>query len=187
MAPIMSNLGRRSYRRRRRGRARPRLVLALAALGLGLACLPMVVRPAPLLVYNASASAPVGLYRVRPVSAVTRGDLLLVRTPDSVRDLAAERGYLPLSVPLVKRVAALPGDWICTTGHSVYINGAAAARLLVIDRQGRPMLSWSGCRLLNAGEIFLLMADVADSFDSRYFGPVQTSAVIGRLTPLWLR
>lgn len=183
----MRDLGRQSPRRRRRGRTRPRLVLALGFLGLGLAVLPLVVRPAPRLVYNASASAPVGLYFVRPAATISRGDLLLVSTPESVRDLAAERGYLPLSVPLVKRVAALPGDWVCTFGHTVYIEGHASARQLVADRQGRPLPLWNGCRLLNAGEIFLLMADVPDSFDSRYFGPALSSAVIGRLVPIWLR
>ena len=183
----MHDLGRQTPRRRRRGRARPRLVLALGLLGLGLAGLPLVIRPAPWLVYNASASAPVGFYLVRPIHEIARGDLLLVRTPDSVRDLAAERGYLPSSVPLVKRVAALPGDWVCVFGHTVYIDGAASAHQLAADRQGRPLPAWNGCRLLNAGEIFLLMANESSSFDSRYFGPVPGSAVIGRLVPLWLR
>jgi type IV secretory pathway protease TraF len=44
---------------------------------------------------------------------------------------------------------------------------------------------WDGCRTLQADELFLLMAAVPDSFDSRYFGPVSLSAVIGRLVPLW--
>ena len=175
-----------SRRLHRRGRSRPGLVLAIAVLGLGLAGLPLFGRPAPLLIYNASVSAPVGFYWVRPARSVARGDLLLVKTPESVRELAAERGYLPPSVPLVKRVAALPSDWICTTGHTVYIDGVASAHQLVSDRQGRSLPLWNGCRLLNEGEIFLLMADVADSFDSRYFGPVQKSAVIGRLVPLRL-
>ena len=95
--------------RRRRGRNRPRVILALTWVGLGCVGFAMLVRPAPLLLWNASASAPVGLYRVMSGAPIQRGDMVLVRTPDSVRDLAAERGYLPLNVPLVKRVAAL--DW----------------------------------------------------------------------------
>ncbi|NJO35955.1 MAG: S26 family signal peptidase, partial [Rhodospirillales bacterium] len=34
-------------------------------------------------------------------------------------------------------------------------------------------------------EVFLLMEGVADSFDGRYFGPVPTASIIGRLAPLW--
>ncbi len=163
----MRNFGRRSGRWRRRGQARPRLVLALAMLGLGLAGLPLFGRPAPLLIYNASASAPVGLYLVRPVRTITRGDLLLVRTPDAVRRLAAERSYLPPSVPLVKRVAALSGDQVCATDHTVSIDGGAVAHQFAADRQSRPLPLWTGCRRLGDGEIFLLMPDVPDSFDSR--------------------
>lgn len=99
-------------KRRRRGRRCPRAVLALSLLGLGLIGLAALARPAPWLVWNASASAPIGLYRVLPGKPAS-GDLVLVRTPDSARQLAAERGYLPHDVPLVKRVAALDGDTVC--------------------------------------------------------------------------
>jgi type IV secretory pathway protease TraF len=34
-------------------------------------------------------------------------------------------------------------------------------------------------------ELFLLMEGVPGSFDGRYFGPVNRSAIIGRLVPLW--
>jgi type IV secretory pathway protease TraF len=39
--------------------------------------------------------------------------------------------------------------------------------------------------MLQAGEVFLLMEGVPDSFDGRYFGPVTTAAIVGRLVPLW--
>jgi type IV secretory pathway protease TraF len=54
------------------------------------------------------------------------------------------------------------------------------------DRLGRPLPSWTDCRLLDGDEAFLLMEGVADSFDSRYFGPIHTTAIIGRLVPLWI-
>ena len=172
--------------RRRRGH-RPRAILALGMLGLGAAGLPLLGRPAPLLIYNASASAPIGLYRVRPADPIRRGDLVLARTPPSVRRLAAERGYLPESVLLVKRVAATVGDTVCARDRAVTIDGRHVAEQLAADADGRPLPAWTGCRTLGPDEIFLLMADVPDSFDGRYFGPVPASAVIGRLVPLWLR
>jgi conjugative transfer signal peptidase TraF len=171
--------------RRRRGRRRPRAILALSLLGLGLIGLAMLARPAPWLVWNASASALIGFYRVLPGKPVP-GDLVLVHTPDSVRQLAAERGYLPATVPLVKRVAAQGGDVVCARDDVISVNGRVAAERLARDRLGRPLPAWTGCHLLDNGEVFLLMEGVSDSFDGRYFGPIPTAAIIGRLAPLWV-
>jgi conjugative transfer signal peptidase TraF len=154
-------------------------VVALALLALG--------GPSrPILIYNASASAPVGLYRVLPARPVRLGDLVLASTPGTVRSLAAERGYLPGSVPMVKRVAALSGDTVCAMSGAVTIDGRRVADQLLADRRGRPLPVWSGCRILDDDEAFLLMEDAPDSFDGRYFGPVRTSAIIGTLEPLWI-
>jgi conjugative transfer signal peptidase TraF len=173
--------------RRRRRRRCPRSILALAMLGLGSVGLASLGRLTPLLIYNASASAPLGFYRVLSAEPLRRGDFVLARTPDSVRRLAAERGYLPETVPLVKRVAALEGDTICARNHAVTIDGRHVADQLAADSLGRPLPIWTGCQTLGPGEIFLLMQGVPDSFDGRYFGPVPKSAIIGRLIPLWLR
>ncbi|MGE4061678.1 MAG: conjugative transfer signal peptidase TraF [Sphingomonadales bacterium] len=170
--------------RRRRGRRRPRAILALSLFGLGLVGLAMLAQPAPWLVWNASASAPIGLYRVLPGKLV-RGDLVLVHTPDSVRHLAAERGYLPATAPLVKRIAALDGDVICAAANVISVNGRVVAERLARDRLGRPLPAWTGCQTLETNDVFLLMEDVASSFDGRYFGPVRRAAIIGRLAPLW--
>ncbi len=172
-------------KRRRRGRRHPRTVLALTLFGLGLIGLATLARPAPWLVWNASASAPIGLYRVLPGKPI-RGDLVLVRTPSSVRQLAAERGYLPQNVPLVKRVAALDGDIVCAADDVISVNGRVVAERLARDRLGRPLPAWTGCQTLGPDDVFLLMEDVTGSFDGRYFGPVRRAAIIGRLAPLWI-
>lgn len=171
-------------RRHRRGHHRPRVILALILVGLGWVGLAGFDRPVPLLVWNASASAPIGLYRVLPAAPLRRGDLVLLRPPVGIGDLAAARGYLPPRVPLVKRVAALAGDTVCAVGDDLFINGEAVAIRLERDRLGRPLPRWEGCSCLG-DELLPLMAEVADSFDGRLFGPVPTSAVIGRLVPLW--
>ncbi len=168
----------------RRATCRRAVSLALGGLGIGLLS---IGRSVPLLVYNATASAPVGFYRVLPLSPLRKGDLVLAGTPTSVRLLAAERGYVPATVPLVKRVAALSGETVCAISHSITIEGRHVADQLLIDRLGRALPTWSGCRTLAQGEVFLLNEDVPDSFDGRYFGPVPISAIIGKLTPLWLR
>ena len=141
----------------------------------------------PKLVWNASASAPIGFYWVEPKTEVEPGDLVLAWLPDDARRLAAERRYLPANVPLVKRVAAMAGDRVCSTGRDISINGNIVTRRLLADREGRSMPRWEGCRILKGSEVFLLMARVPDSFDGRYFGPITTDRIIGRLVPLWTR
>jgi conjugative transfer signal peptidase TraF len=173
----------RAILRRRRRRQRP-VVLALAGLGIAILSLTPTERAMPWLVWNGSASAPVGLYSVTDMPA-ERGALVLVRPPADVAALAAERAYLPPGVPLIKRVAAVPGDHVCAIGSAVVLHTVTVIRRLEADAAGRPLPRWSGCRRLAKDEVFLLMADASDSFDSRYFGPVPVASVIGRLVPLW--
>ncbi|WFP65641.1 MULTISPECIES: S26 family signal peptidase [unclassified Mesorhizobium] len=165
-------------------RIRARKVIAVAAIGLSLIGITAFARPAPWLVWNASASAPIGLYRV-VTGAPSRGDLVLARAPEFIADVAAERGYLPRNVPLVKRVAALPREHVCAFNEAIIIGGEIAARRLATDTQNRPLPWWRGCRLLAGDEVFLLNGDAPRSFDSRYFGPVPIQNIIGRLVPLW--
>ncbi|MBB4267879.1 conjugative transfer signal peptidase TraF [Roseospira visakhapatnamensis] len=168
---------------RRRRRQHP-AVLALAGLGVAILSLTPTERAVPWLVWNASASVPVGLYRVTDAPA-ERGALVLVRPPDDVVALAAERGYLPAGVPLIKRITAAPGDHVCAVGSAVVLHTQTVVPRRETDAAGRPLPRWSGCRRLADGEVFLLMADAPDSFDSRYFGPVPSASVMGRLVPLW--
>jgi len=170
--------------RRRRGRYRPRVPLALAGLGLAALGFALLAEPAPRLVWNASPSAPVGLYWASR-AAPARGDLVLATLPPDARRLAADRRYLPAGVPLVKRLAAVSGDVVCTVGDAVFVNGKYVATRRNRDSFGRVLPRWSGCCTLAADELFLLMADVSGSFDGRYFGPVRRARIIGRLVPLW--
>lgn len=140
---------------------------------------------APWIVWNATPSAPLGLYRLDSISVPQRGDLVLAEPPSWIRKLAAERGYLPDHIPLIKRVAGDKGDTVCSNDDFIAVNERTVARRLQKDSQGRPMPYWTGCRTLGESEIFLLMAHIPVSFDGRYFGPIPRHAVIGKLMPLW--
>lgn len=139
--------------------------------------------PRPFLVWNTTASAPIGLYH-RQFGSPARGDWVLVRPPPGAAKLAADRRYFPQQIALIKRVAAHENDLVCRYGQAVSINGRPAATALVRDSRGRVLPSWSGCVGLKPGEIFVLNAPSA-SFDSRYFGPVPHDNVIERIAPLW--
>lgn len=140
---------------------------------------------APKLIWNASASAPIGLYAVEPEHSPELTDLLAVRAPEPLASFLAEGGYLPRGVPLLKRVAALPGQRVCRTGSAITVDAAPLGDALERDRFGRPMPVWQGCRVVAEGELFLMNWQVRDSLDGRYFGPLPATAVIGRATPLY--
>jgi conjugative transfer signal peptidase TraF len=159
--------------------------LACAAVGLLLVLLPKLLAPRPLLVWNAAASLPRGIYRITASGALRPGDLVLARTPSEWASMFAARGYLPESVPLLKRVAATAGSTVCRHGAATLIDGTQHATAQDGDRAGRPMPAWSGCHTLGAGELFLLIAEHPASLDGRYFGPTPANLVIGRATPLW--
>ncbi len=175
---------------RRAGRARRRRLrrrAGLLALGLAPLALTIVAPPLPRLVWNASASAPIGFYAVSPGAPLAPGDMVIAWPPAAARDLAARRHYLPRNVPLVKRVAGVAGDRICARNSLVTVNGRPAAMRRAADAAGRPLPGWLGCVRLAPGMVFLLMAETPDSFDGRYFGPTLGQDVIGKASPLWLR
>ena len=137
----------------------------------------------PCVVWNASRSVPIGLYRIEPL-APGRGDLALVRLAPDFAGLANRRGYLQGTGYVLKPVAAIMGDTVCRFGLVITVRGAIAALAKRRDGDHRPMPVWRGCHVLTPGDLFLLSAP-ADSFDSRYFGPVAQAQVIGRAKALW--
>lgn len=142
--------------------------------------------PTPLLLWNASESAPIGLYRLKPAPQLAKGDMVAAIVPEPFRQLADHRRYVPADVPLIKRVRAIGGDYVCTRGKWLLINSQFVAPRLRTDSRGRMLPWWRGCRTLASDE-FMLLGDHPRSFDSRYFGPVQRTAILGRTLPLWQR
>lgn len=137
------------------------------------------------LVWNASASTPIGLYDLDPAHHLAVGDLVAAMPPSSVAELMVSRGYIGRHVPLLKHIAALPGQVVCRTGTAVTINGHRLGYALARDRMGRPLPVWQGCRRIAVDEILLMNPAVPDSFDGRYFGPTAMRSVIGKATPLY--
>jgi len=158
------------------------LLSAAAVTAMGVAS---AVSFAPKLVWNASASAPIGLYRIENTTPET-GDFVLVTPSPGAVELINERRYLPPGIPLIKRVVALPGDEICRENLSIFINGIYAADAQKADSFDRDMPSWSGCFTLQYNQIFLLN-EHEHSLDGRYFGATKASDVIGVAIPIFVK
>lgn len=137
------------------------------------------------LIWNASASAPIGLYSIEPADRLEVTDLVAVDAPEPLAHFLAERGYLPPGVPLMKRIAGLPGQRVCRLRSAITVDGIAMGIALERDRRGRDLPVWHGCQRIADGEVFLMNWEVQDSLDGRYFGPLPMNSIIGRAVPLW--
>jgi conjugative transfer signal peptidase TraF len=145
----------------------------------------LCMKPAPRLLWNASESVPVGLYSVEAGDQLAVTNLVVAMPPNSLATFLDERGYVPLGVPLIKRILALPGQSVCRNELAISVDGVTMGMALAHDRQGRPLPVWHGCRAIAQGEVFLMNWDVPASLDGRYFGPIPLHAIIGRAKPLW--
>ncbi|MBT2336650.1 S26 family signal peptidase [Variovorax paradoxus] len=164
--------------------------MLFACMGISLAalCAPAIVKFPARVVYNPSDSVARGWYRIDPVASPRSlhvGSIVLARLPAGVAAFAAQRGYLPRGVPILKRVGAVAPQSVCVREQAVRIDGAAVATTLAHDGQHRPLRPWAQCRVLTEAELFLLSDAHPASFDSRYFGPIDASAVLGTARPIW--
>lgn len=152
-------------------------VLILAALGAALVVSGFVFDVPDRLVWNRTASAPIGLYWLshRPPS---RGDWVVVSRRSAPARWAQTHGFVGPDWPLLKQISALPGDEICRHGAQISINGQPAADALTRAASGVFMPVWTGCLTLGADEIFLLN-DHPRSLDGRYFGVTPQADVDG--------
>ena len=165
--------------------ARRVVVALLTSLGIAALAWPSLHTSVARIIYNPSDSVPPGWYRIDPPDSLHVGSIVLARLPADAAALAAQRGYLPARTPLLKRIGAMSPQQVCIEQHIVRIDGMAVTSVQATDGRGRPLSAWRQCRRLHDGEMFLLSATNPTSFDSRYFGPVATSAVIGSAQPLW--
>jgi conjugative transfer signal peptidase TraF len=161
------------------------MILTMTLLAVLTVALASNVRSPYRLVYNPSESAPRGWYGVGLPRDLGIGTFALVSLPDVFASLADERRYLPRSVPLLKRVAAVSGQRVCERDGLVEIDGSPVTHARRVDGAGRRLDAWAGCQTLVEGELFLLSATADSSFDSRYFGPIDHMRVIGRAVPVW--
>ncbi|MBT1159386.1 conjugative transfer signal peptidase TraF [Aminobacter anthyllidis] len=140
---------------------------------------------------NLTSSAAIGLWRIeameRPVSI---GDVVFICLPAAgVFKDAFDRGYLRRGLcpgglaPLLKTIVAVPGQRV-RIGEDVIIDGRplAASRIRHKDGQGRAITAFGG-GTVPPGYLFL-HSSMANSYDSRYFGPIPAAGLLGRASPI---
>ncbi|MGI2036135.1 conjugative transfer signal peptidase TraF [Rhizobium panacihumi] len=170
---------------RRSRRAGRRMAVILLGAVIGLAAFLVMGFGAGIRV-NTTPSEPLGLWRIVPVNRpVEIGDLVFVCMPDTAERVEGKsRGYLRRGLcsggtgPLIKHVVAVAGQEV-EIASSVSIDGAVLgnSRLVERDGRGRPLRPHSG-GTVPLGQVFI-HSPFPGSWDSRYFGPVPVSGILG--------
>lgn len=135
---------------------------------------------------NMTPSEPLGLWRIHALELpVTVGDLVFICPPATSQFVEARtRGYLrrglcPSGVaPLIKTVIAVEGQRI-EVDTDVRVDGLRIenSRVVGADGKGRVLRAYSG-GIVPSGTVFL-HSPFAASWDSRYFGPIPSSGILG--------
>lgn len=162
-----------------------RHILAVSVLAVGTLVATAAADLPTRLIWNATASAPIGFYTVETTDALEVPELVALMPSEALEQFMVERGYIGRGVPLLKRVLGLPGQRVCRGGGTITVDNVEMGDALERDRMGRDLPIWQGCRIIRDGELFLMNWDIQDSLDGRYFGPVPASSIIGRALPLW--
>lgn len=112
---------------------------------------------------------------------VREGDVVVFSHPP--RDHCAG----PQKTDLVKRVIGLPGQTIYSSGNSIYVNGRVLAEpyLPRDDPLGPAIASARHPYRVPPGEFFMLGDNRSDSCDSRYWGPISGSSIVGKVVLVW--
>ena len=156
-----------------------RKTLLLVVLSTGLAS-GLVLALGLVVSLNVSPSVPLGLYRMVD-EPVARGVLVVACVPPDAARLARDRGYLTAGScpggtrPILKRIGAVPGDFVDLEPDGISVNGARLpdSAPALSDSRGRPLphAPW-GRTAVAPGEVWLIGIEPTRSWDSRYFGPV---------------
>ena len=126
---------------------------------------------------NVSPSAPLGLYRLAAMAPpLARGTLVVLPVPPAVQR------WHSAWLPLLKPIAALPGDLVCTSDAGLWIEGQAFGP--VYQEVGTaPLPRLQGCVRVLAGAVFLA-SPAPRSLDGRYFGITSVADLTARAMPV---
>jgi signal peptidase I len=107
-----------------------------------------------------------------------RGDIIVFNPPTGAAQDAS-------GTPFIKRVIGVGGDLVDIHGGRVYVNGNELSEAYIFDKQSTDMPDKSSkVWQLEPDQLFVMGDHRQDSVDSRDFGPIAKSSVIGRA---WLR
>lgn len=133
------------------------------------------------LVWNGSASAPVGFYMKAQDQTISLHDFVLVKTGTKLDSISSL--YPTKPTYLLKHVELIPGERYRVDGNKIFTERQTFLRQKTsINGIKLPRLE-DGVYVVPQGHYFV--ANFPEkSFDSRYFGPVPEEDIIQKVTPI---
>lgn len=101
------------------------------------------------------------------------GDILVFKAPPGVVTECGDS-----VADLVKRVIGLPGDHLTSKGNNIYVDGKLLAQPW---SHNEPLGRSIGNITVPANHYFMMGDNEADSCDSRYWGTVPRSSIVGKV------
>jgi conjugative transfer signal peptidase TraF len=138
---------------------------------------------------NVTPSMPIGIWIIRPVNApIARGAIVsfcrVSRHSSTEPPKPSDHGPCPDGTsPLLKPIAAIPGDWVFVDGAGVTVNGQLLPNSQRQSRSGLAAIA-PGAYRVGEGELWVVSSLHSESFDSRYFGPIRAAVIRGEAIPV---
>lgn len=138
--------------------------------------------------FNHSYSMPYGWYKeLEPKSSYEVGNMVAICPPLAEwQRRYLDPGSCPSGLePMLKTIAAVPGDVVTVESDGISVNGTALKNTapLAVDGARRPLVPYpAGTYTVQPGQVWVLVS-LRTSFDSRYLGPIATSDIQGSARP----
>ena len=136
---------------------------------------------------NTSPSIPKGIYKLETTNKqLKQGDLVEICLSDDLAQYAFERGYISKGscsngyAPLIKEILAIPNDYVVINKKGIKVNNVFYnLKSQKLDHQKRALNPQIMNRKING--YLLVGMNSKDSWDSRYFGIIESKDIKGRM------
>ena len=135
-----------------------------------------------------------GIWLVKRNVMPKRGEyVLFCPKPGAISEESYARGYIKFGTcpgfyaPFLKKIAGIPFDQVQVSDHvSVNHNKILNSNISDLDSMQRKIPWKANSGILAENQYFALATKEKNSFDSRYFGPIEKSQILGTAQPIWV-
>lgn len=139
-------------------------------------------------VWQSTKSMPQGIYLTYPsLKDYQKGDVVVFSPQKSTLKFATYYHWVSHRSDLLflKKVVAVPHDFVCTLAGELYINDQKRGKVWWMAPHGIILPRFNFCGKVPKGHVFLQGTNSTRSFDSRYYGLIQTQRIKGKAKRIW--